>query len=103
MTSKREFNTVLIDVVDEALQTILGESGKEVVYYYLKNSYTLRKEDIPENPELFTEFLNKLFGAGTKIIENTILKNLCLKLGIKYNEAKNAKLTDLLREISHKK
>ncbi|MEM0007901.1 MAG: hypothetical protein QXR89_06530 [Candidatus Bathyarchaeia archaeon] len=103
MTSKKEFNTVLIEAIDEALQTTLGESGKEVVYYYLKSSYALRKEDIPENPELFTEFLNRLFGAGAKIIENAILKNLCLKLGIKYEEAKNAKLADFMREISQRK
>ncbi|MEM3703345.1 MAG: hypothetical protein QXX79_02840 [Candidatus Bathyarchaeia archaeon] len=89
---------VLIETVDEALQAILGESGKEVVYYYLQNAYALRKENIPENLEAFTEFLNRLFGAGAKLIENTILKNLCHKLGIKPEKAENTKLTEFIKK-----
>ncbi|MBS7636586.1 hypothetical protein KEJ37_04540 [Candidatus Bathyarchaeota archaeon] len=100
-TNNRRFEAALLEAIDEALISILGESGKGVVYYYLQNSCTLRKENIPENTEVFIEFLNKLFGTGAKLIENTILQNLSRKLGINPEQAKNDKLTDLLRKIKH--
>ncbi|MGB9960055.1 MAG: hypothetical protein ACPLKQ_06010 [Candidatus Bathyarchaeales archaeon] len=101
-TNNKQWDEILLEAVDEALQTVLGESGKEVIYYYFQNSYAIKKEDIPEKPELFIEFLKKLFGVGAELIENTILKNLCQKLGIKPEQAENAKLAEFLRKINHK-
>jgi len=97
---KEEFEVILLEAIDESLKSMLGESGKELVYYQLKNSYGLRRENVPEKPELFAECLYGLFGLGAKIIEATILKNLCVKLKIKYEEKKNAKFADCIKDIA---
>lgn len=62
MTKKSlSFKEALIEAVDEGL-LILGESGREVVYFHLQHSYGLKKENIPENPEIFMGCLRKIFG-----------------------------------------
>jgi ABC-type nitrate/sulfonate/bicarbonate transport system substrate-binding protein len=98
--SRREFNAVLSEAVDEGLKAVLGETGREVVYYHLQSVYGLRKEGISEHPEILIEFLNKLFGAGAEIIERAILKKLCLKLGIRHETAENIKLINFIRKES---
>lgn len=57
---------ILVDVIDGALQSLLGDSGKEAVYFYLRNQCGIRKEDIPSSPEVFIDFLNMLFGSGSR-------------------------------------
>jgi len=99
--SRSEFNALLFEAVDDGLKAVLGETGREVVYYHLQRVYGLRKESIPEHPEVFIEFLNKLFGIGAEIIERAILKKLCLKLGIGHETSENVKLIDLIRKFKH--
>ena len=98
--SRSEFNALLFEAVDEGLKAVLGETGKEVVYYHLQSVYGLRKESISEHPETLIEFLNRLFGAGAELIEMVILKKLCLKLGITHETAENIKLIDFIRKES---
>jgi len=98
--SRSEFKALLFEAVDEGLKAVPGETGKEVVYYHLQSVYGLRKESIPEHPETFIEFLNRLFGAGAELIERVIVKKLCLKLGIRHEVAENVKLIDFIRKES---
>jgi len=97
---KKKFEIILLEAIDESLKSMLGESGKAIVYHQLQNSYGLRRENVPEKPELFAECLYRLFGLGAKIIETTILKNLCIKLQIKYEEKKNIKFADYIKDIA---
>lgn len=89
------FNEALIEAVDEGL-LILGESGREVVYFHLQHSYGLKKENVPENPEIFMDCLRKIFGLGAQVVEKSIIKILCRKLGIEYVENKNYPFTRYL-------
>ncbi|MEM2911466.1 MAG: hypothetical protein QXM52_00905 [Candidatus Bathyarchaeia archaeon] len=82
------FKEALMEAVDEGL-LILGESGREVVYFHLQHSYGLKKENISENPEIFMDCLRKIFGLGAQVIEKAIIKILCYKLGIEFAENKN--------------
>lgn len=94
---------VLFEAIDEGLKAVVGESGKEAVYYHFQNFHGLEKKGIPGNPEVFIEFLSEFFGLGAKVIENTIFEKLCLKLGIKHEEVENLELTDFIKEIVGKK
>ncbi|MGB9854008.1 MAG: hypothetical protein ACPLRY_04280 [Candidatus Bathyarchaeales archaeon] len=78
---------------------MLGESGRDVVYFHLQHSYGLRKENIADNPEIFTECLRKIFGLGAQVIESSIVKVLCRKLGIEYVENKNYTFAQYLNDI----
>jgi hypothetical protein len=93
---RRRFDAVLSEAIDEGLKAVLGETGKEVVYYNLKSIYGLERESVSKNPEILLESLYRLFGAGAEVIERVILEKLCLKLGIK---PENVKLIDFIRGI----
>ena len=99
MAKKRvSFKEALIEAVDEGL-LMLGESGRDVVYFHLQHSYGPRKENIPDNPEIFTECLRKIFGLGAQVIEKSIVKALCRRLEIEYVEVKNHTFTRYLNDI----
>ncbi|MEM3464110.1 MAG: hypothetical protein QXL91_04525 [Candidatus Bathyarchaeia archaeon] len=85
---KKFFNEVLLEAVDEGL-LILGESGRKAIYFHLQNSFSLKREDIPEKPEAFINGLRKIFGLGAQAIERSIIKCLYGKLGLELREEKN--------------
>ncbi|MBS7646253.1 MAG: hypothetical protein QXK93_00160 [Candidatus Bathyarchaeia archaeon] len=92
-----EFERALIEAVDEGL-LMLGESGREVVYFRLRHSYAINKENIPSHPEIFIECIRKIFGSGAKVIEKNIAKILYRKLGLEYVEKKNFEFLEYLKE-----
>jgi hypothetical protein len=101
LLSKKHLDATVLEALDEGLKSILGESGKKIVYFHLQNSHGLRREEILEKPELLNECLNMLFGYGAKVIENAILKTLSFKLKIKYKE-KNVKFAEYIKDITKK-
>lgn len=95
--SKQEnlFKKALLAAIDEGLLT-LGESGKEAIYFHLQNLCSLKREDIPEKPEIFMEGLQKIFGLGAKVIEKAIVKSLYVKLGLGFKEKKGYSFLEYL-------
>jgi hypothetical protein len=91
------FEKILIEAVDEGL-LMLGESGRDVVYFRLRHSYAISKEDVPAHPEIFVECLEKIFGTGSRVIEKAIIKSLYSKLGLEYVERKNFDFLECLNE-----
>jgi hypothetical protein len=91
------FEKILIDAVDEGL-LMLGETGREVVYFRLRHSYALSKEDVPAHPEIFVECLKKIFGSGSRAIEKAIVKSLYSKLELEHVEEKNFDFLECLNE-----
>ena len=94
---KNAFKKALIEAVDEGL-LMLGESGREVVFFRLQHYYALKKEDIPSNPEIFVQCLRDIFGSGAEVIEKAVIKSLYKKLGIEYKEKKGFGFSDYLNE-----
>ncbi|MEM3565810.1 MAG: hypothetical protein QXK18_02935 [Candidatus Bathyarchaeia archaeon] len=91
------FKKALVEAVDEGL-LMLGENGREVIYFRLKQSYALKKEDIPGHPEIFVECLRSIFGSGAEVIEKAVIKSLYSKLGMEFHAAKNFGFLEYLKE-----
>lgn len=91
------FEKALVEAVDESL-LMLGENGKEVVYFRLRHTYAISKEDVPSHPEIFVECLRNIFGSGAKAIEKAIIKSLYHKLGLKFVERDNFNFLEHLNE-----
>jgi hypothetical protein len=98
MTQRVEaFKKALMEAIDEGL-LMLGESGREVIYFRLKQSYALKKEDVPNNPEIFVSCLREIFGSGAEVIERTIIRSLYKKLGIESKAKKGFGFMEYLNE-----
>ena len=54
----------------------------------------LKLEDIAEKPEVFFVSLKTFLGSGTPVIEKLTLKNLHLKLELKFEEKKGYEFSD---------
>lgn len=81
-TENKKFAKVLLEAIDEGL-SLLGDSSKEAVYFHLEKSFNMNRMDIPYRIEDFVGAIEKLFGAGAKILEIHIMK--CLFKKVDYN------------------
>lgn len=100
-----QLKQVLLEAVDEGL-LILGESSRRAIYFHIQEMCSLTREEIPNKPDVLASGLKKIFGAGSKVIEKSIVESLYQKFGIKYEEKKNCSFLHYLdhaMEIIQKK
>jgi hypothetical protein len=101
---KMDFEKTLLEAVDHALLTI-GETPREAIYYHLEKGFRLRREDIPEDADEFSQALNNIFGPGAEVIERLIVKNLFGRLNLNFEEKTRFEFLDyvsLAREIARR-
>jgi len=99
MTIKQEeFEKLFMEAVDESLKS-LGESVRQMIFFHLEKSYSLKRQDIPKKPEAFAEGLEKIFGVGALVLEKIIVKTLYSKLGLEYEDKKDFVFMDYLRNF----
>lgn len=77
--AKNHFRNILLQAVDESLASI-GESSKQAIYFHIEKSFRIRKEDIPQNIDVFAEAIKKIFGVGADFLEILIMKRLHEKI-----------------------
>lgn len=88
--SKRSFNKLLLEAVDEGLAS-LGESSKQAIYFHLEKRYNIKKQEIPHKIEAFADAIEKIFGLGADFLEILIMKQIHQKVGgsFKWPESKD--------------
>jgi hypothetical protein len=77
---EKNFETLLIEAVDEALAS-LGDSAKKAIYFHLKNKFQISRRAIPNHLEIFEDGLEKIFGEGAQFLEILIMKGLYKRIG----------------------
>jgi len=63
-------------LVDEALNQIMGQEAKQIIYNYLENNHCIQRHEIAEKLDSFTHALEEYLGNGAVVIEKVIQKNL---------------------------
>jgi len=95
---EKDFDKLFIEAVDEGLD-VLGESGRQMIFFHLEKSYSIKRHEIPEKPEAFAEGLEKIFGAGASVLEKLIVKSLYSKLGLKYEDKEERPFADYVNDV----
>jgi hypothetical protein len=101
----KKFEEVLLEAIDEGF-SLLGESSKQAVYFHLEKASKMNRLDIPYRIEDFTDAIEKLFGAGAKILEIHIMKCLFKKVGYKfkhYPKQKSLTFTEYITAVKLEK
>ena len=98
----KKFDKILLDMVDQGIREVFGETGVQFIYNYLERSASLRRDDIPEKLEIFVEGLGEMLGSGAMVVEKFVLKNLYSCLGVNYQEKEGYRFSDYVREIEIK-
>ena len=63
----------LFKIVDKVLRQIFGETATLFIYEYLEETHSLKREDVPNELELFTEGLEKyLSHFGASVVLRTL-------------------------------
>ena len=91
------FREVLLQAIDDGL-LVPGEIVRAAIYDRVERSYQLRREEIPENLELFHKALQDLLAAGGEVLERLIAKNLYRKLDLNFSQHENWTLLDYVDE-----
>jgi len=99
--TKEEFNKLLLQTIDENLKQIFRETATHIIYQFLENNYSLKREKIPENLETFMEGLREFFRSGAHVIEQSILVELHMKLGLKYKSREGYGFMDYLDDLEN--
>jgi len=80
LSEHENFDQLLLDAIDEGLSG-LGEAGKASIYIHLEGIFNIRKQEIPNKLDGFSNALQRIFGLGARHLEILILKNLYKKVG----------------------
>ena len=94
----KDFEKIFIEAVDEGLD-VLGESGRQMIFFHLEKSYSIKRREIPKKPEAFATGLEKIFGAGASVLEKLIVKSLYSKLGLKYEDKEERPFADYVKDV----
>jgi hypothetical protein len=84
------FEELLLEAIDEGL-SLLGESGKQVIYSYLEKNFKIKRQDIPCKIDEFTDAIERIFGTGAKILEIQMMKCLFQKVGYNFKHYPRSK------------
>jgi len=95
---EKDFDKLFIEAVDEGLD-VLGKSGRQMIFFHLEKSYSIKRHEIPKKPEAFAAGLEKIFGAGASVLEKLIVKSLYSKLGLKYEDKKERPFADYVNDV----
>jgi hypothetical protein len=93
----------ILKCVDEVLEA-LGESGRQAVHYYLERNTGLRREEIPQKPELFCKGLSLIFGEqGANVVGSWIVQKLTVSFGLeKKSNLTLAEVIDMIKATRKK-
>ena len=80
-SDKGSFDQILLEAVDEALLN-LGESVKTALYFHLEELFKIKKQEIPQRINDFSNALEQIFGLGASHIRILIMKSLHSKIRI---------------------
>ncbi|MCW4035519.1 MAG: hypothetical protein NWF03_09170 [Candidatus Bathyarchaeota archaeon] len=98
----KPYNDVVAEAVDETLNHIFKKEGTTVIYKFLETHAKLKITQVADKPEIFSKNLHKLMSSATHVIEQTILRKLYSKLGIKFEEKNGYKFSDYIQELKGK-
>jgi hypothetical protein len=84
------------------MESILGKSAVQAVYYHLEKSYLLKPEDIPEKPQVFAKAIKGIFGeSGAEVIESLLVKDLLARLGVEGQGEESSNLVNWLDKLKN--
>lgn len=74
-----EGQNMVLEAVEEALESVLGRSGSEMIYRFAHHM-GIERAQIPSKLRLFRHILREILGVGADFLERSILRRLYLKL-----------------------
>ena len=93
----------LFKIVDKVLKQIFGEPATLFIYKHLEEKHSLKREDIADELEIFTEGLEKYLGdSGTFVVLETLFNESSELRLRKFEEREFLEQLKELKRISYR-
>lgn len=79
---KHEHDNKVSKAIDTVLRRIFGNEAALLIYKYLENRYSLKRDEIAEKIDVFAEGLEEFLRSGAYIIEMKILEDVYSSYGL---------------------
>ena len=94
----KKFDDALLNAVDFAFLS-LGKSCHQALYFHLKKTFQLSREEIPSKVEKFDNAIKLIFKDGAVYLEKLILNKLCENLGVKFEGKSGFSFVDAVSKV----
>ncbi len=81
-TQQVEFENFFPRVMDEMLETLFGEVGKETILRTLDERRSINPDKLIRDPRSFIEGLEELIGSGAQAVTKSVVAEMQSKIGI---------------------
>lgn len=76
------YEEMLNKAVDRALNRIFGTTAANIIYAHLEGNYSIKKNEIAEKIESFSQAMQDYLNSGAAVIEKEILESFYSGLGL---------------------
>ena len=77
-----KYEELLNEAVDKALKRVFGSTATNVIYTHLESNYSIRKNEIAEKLESFSQAMQEYLNSGAAVVEKEILESFYSGLGL---------------------
>jgi hypothetical protein len=77
--------------------SVFGKTAASMVLWDIRRQMKLNRYEISQNPEVFSESLNRIFAAGSYVIERRVVSEIVMKF--KLPERDYTGIADAINEI----
>ncbi len=95
----------MLECIDVGLDHF-GSTAKEVIYFRLRTAHNLQKKDVPRKPDVFSNVIREMFGAGSALIEDRVVSAIIDGLhptNVKKTDSVVRAITEARRELFEKR
>jgi hypothetical protein len=93
------YETFIAEAVDDGL-SLLGNSGKKAIYYYLEKDYDINKRNVSSKIQDFSNALDRTFGVGSAFLKVLIIRKVYEKISAPVPETSDAsRFVELLSNL----
>lgn len=69
-------------IIDHVLTQVFGEQATHLIYKYLENNYSLKRNEVSAKIDVFAEGLEEFLRSGAYVIERKILDDIYSTYGV---------------------
>ena len=84
----QEFNSTLLEAIDESIGELIGERVLKSLYSLLQKHYDVTRDELPYRLDTVYKLLREVFGIhATGTISKRIIRRLYLKLNLEFEDS----------------
>ncbi|MCK4434072.1 hypothetical protein KAU92_01180 [Candidatus Bathyarchaeota archaeon] len=69
-------------IVDRVLKQVFGKEATHLIYRYLENNHSVKRNEIAEKIDVFAKGLEEFLNSGASVIEQKILEDIYSSHGL---------------------